>query len=299
MIWGPNDRRTLKLFKMVSKGTFFYVGAGQALVHFIDVRDLARAFRIAEQRSDLHNSVYIIGGRKAVPLAAVANEIAAVFDVRKPWLHVPIKPLQLLGSLCEAVCTPLHIDPPLYRRRVDFFTKNRSFDCRKAETELGFFSTQSIHEEIVDIANSYIVSGEVARQALSAPGTIIRDITGSIRSIDESAERLYGYSQAGVTGKIIHTLLRTVFPVPLDRINAELKEKGIWVGNLVHQTSTGEQIRVFSRWELKHSESGEDLVQESHYARGISRTNSTGISERLASVGSFIAGMLLCGRTLL
>jgi nucleoside-diphosphate-sugar epimerase len=30
------------------------------------------------------------------------------------------------------------ISPPLYRRRLDFFTKSRAFDIRKAREELGF-----------------------------------------------------------------------------------------------------------------------------------------------------------------
>jgi nucleoside-diphosphate-sugar epimerase len=44
----------------------------------------------------------------------------------------------LAGALCEAVCVPLRIEPPLYRRRVDFFTKSRAFDTTRARTELGY-----------------------------------------------------------------------------------------------------------------------------------------------------------------
>ena len=44
MIYGPGDERTLKLFSMIAKGKFFYVGKGDKLVHWIDVRDLAQSF---------------------------------------------------------------------------------------------------------------------------------------------------------------------------------------------------------------------------------------------------------------
>ena len=43
--------------------------------------------------------------------------------------------LAVLGwpaPLCEAVCAPFGIEPPLYRRRVDFFTKSRAFDIDRA-----------------------------------------------------------------------------------------------------------------------------------------------------------------------
>ena len=38
----------------------------------------------------------------------------------------------LAGALCEAVCAPFGIEPPIYRRRVDFFTKSRAFDITRA-----------------------------------------------------------------------------------------------------------------------------------------------------------------------
>jgi nucleoside-diphosphate-sugar epimerase len=40
--------------------------------------------------------------------------------------------------MCEAVCVPLRIEPPLYRRRVDFYTKSRAFDTTRARAELGY-----------------------------------------------------------------------------------------------------------------------------------------------------------------
>jgi nucleoside-diphosphate-sugar epimerase len=44
----------------------------------------------------------------------------------------------LAGALCEVLCRPLGIQPPLYRRRVDFFRKSRAFDISRARAELGY-----------------------------------------------------------------------------------------------------------------------------------------------------------------
>jgi nucleoside-diphosphate-sugar epimerase len=33
---------------------------------------------------------------------------------------------------------PLRVEPPLYRRRVDFYTKSRAFDTTRARVELGY-----------------------------------------------------------------------------------------------------------------------------------------------------------------
>ena len=159
MIWGPNDTRTAKLFKMIGKKRFFYVGRGEASVHFIDVRDLARAFILAMNKELLHNEVYIIAGETAVPLKVMADKIAGQLGVSKPWLHLPVKPMQWLGSLCEAICTPLKINPPIYRRRVDFYTKSRHFDGSKAARDLGFKAAQDVDGEIRDIIASYRTKG--------------------------------------------------------------------------------------------------------------------------------------------
>jgi nucleoside-diphosphate-sugar epimerase len=47
-------------------------------------------------------------------------------------------PFWAAGAVCEAVCVPLGVEPPLYRRRVDFFTKSRAFDITRARMELGY-----------------------------------------------------------------------------------------------------------------------------------------------------------------
>jgi nucleoside-diphosphate-sugar epimerase len=40
--------------------------------------------------------------------------------------------------LCERLCKPFGIEPPLFPRRLDFFVKNRAFSTARAQRELGF-----------------------------------------------------------------------------------------------------------------------------------------------------------------
>ena len=55
-----------------------------------------------------------------------------------PTRHLPVWPFWVTGALCEAVCVPLGIEPPIFRRRVDFFTKSRAFDISRARAEIGY-----------------------------------------------------------------------------------------------------------------------------------------------------------------
>jgi nucleoside-diphosphate-sugar epimerase len=155
MIYGPADTRNLKLFKMIARKKFFYVGKGEMSVHFVDVRDLASAFLLAMEKEDLNAQIYHIPGERAVPLKEMVNFIADYLEVPRPGLHLPVKPVQLLGTLCEAVCTPFRIQPPIYRRRVDFFTKNRHFDGTKAARELGYKPARRFEDEVKEITDWY------------------------------------------------------------------------------------------------------------------------------------------------
>ena len=53
-----------------------------------------------------------------------------------------------------------------------------------------------------------------------------------------------------------HELIKTVFPAPLDEINAELERTGHWEGDLVHTRRDGTKLMVASRWALRRDDDG-------------------------------------------
>jgi nucleoside-diphosphate-sugar epimerase len=161
MIYGPGDRRTLKLFRMIARRRFFYVGQGRALTHWVDVRDVAEAFRLAMEASHLNAEAFLIGGRDYQPLSEVVREIAQQLDVPEPRLKLPLGPVMTLAHAMEIVFKPLGIEPPLYRRRVAFFVKDRAYDIGKARRELGYSPRQALRDEIVDIIRAYRESGDL------------------------------------------------------------------------------------------------------------------------------------------
>jgi nucleoside-diphosphate-sugar epimerase len=71
-------------------------------------------------------------------LNVLVGLVAETAGVPTPRLHLPVWPVWIAGAVCEALCTPFGIEPPIYRRRVDFFTKSRAFDITRARTELGY-----------------------------------------------------------------------------------------------------------------------------------------------------------------
>ena len=48
--------------------------------------------------------------------------------------------------ICEWLCKPFGIEPPLFPRRLDFFVKNRAFSTARAQRELGFSRAVDLEE---------------------------------------------------------------------------------------------------------------------------------------------------------
>jgi nucleoside-diphosphate-sugar epimerase len=57
------------------------------------------------------------------------------------------------------ICQPFNISPPIYRRRVDFFIKDRAFDISKAKRILGYQPIISVDEGLQQTAAWYKEQG--------------------------------------------------------------------------------------------------------------------------------------------
>jgi len=147
-IYGPGDRRLLKLFRGVARRRFVTLGPGEIFYHLTYVEDLAEGFRLCGEVPAASGRVYILAGGEVTTLNELVRRIAAAAGVRAPSLHVPVWPVWLAGAACEALCVPLGVEPPLYRRRVDFFTKSRAFDIARARAELGYAPAVGLDEGI-------------------------------------------------------------------------------------------------------------------------------------------------------
>ena len=80
--------------------------------------------------------IYIIGGNESPSLNQLVSVVAKTLDVPIPTKRFPfVWPVWLAGWVCEVVCKPFGVEPPLFRRRVDWFRKNRDFDISKAKNE--------------------------------------------------------------------------------------------------------------------------------------------------------------------
>ena len=154
-VYGPGDTRFLKLFRSIRRRRFLMIGSGETLYDLTYIEDLCRGIRMCGEHEDAVGDVFILGGEGYVTLNQWVAEIAKVVGGRVPRAHVPLALVMLAARLCESVCRPLKIEPPLYRRRVEFFSKDRAVDISKARRILGYVPQVSLADGLRRTADWY------------------------------------------------------------------------------------------------------------------------------------------------
>lgn len=147
-IYGPGETRLLKVFRGIARGRYAVVGSGKPHYHLVYIDDLVDGFLLALDRPEAAGETFIIAGPRSLSQDELAREVAQATGGSVWPFHVPAWPIQRLGDGVEAICIPLGLEPPIHRRRVDFWVKNRSFSIEKARRLLGYDPKVDVTEGI-------------------------------------------------------------------------------------------------------------------------------------------------------
>jgi nucleoside-diphosphate-sugar epimerase len=154
-IYGPGETRLAKLFRAIARGRYAIVGSGKPHYHLVYIDDLLDGYELAMTHPGAAGEAFIVAGPRSVSQTELAANVARATGGSVLPVHIPVAPIHIAGDLCEALCVPLEIDPPLHRRRVDFWTKNRSFSIEKARRVLGYAPRVDVEEGIARTAAWY------------------------------------------------------------------------------------------------------------------------------------------------
>jgi nucleoside-diphosphate-sugar epimerase len=158
-IYGPGETRLLKLFRAIARGRYAIVGSGKAFYHPVYIDDLVQGFLLALEREEAVGEAFILAGPRYVTQEELARLIARATGGRVLPFRVPAWPLEWAGALCEAVCVPLGLEPPLHRRRIEFWVKSRAFSIEKARRMLGYAPRVDLEEGIARTVAAYRQAG--------------------------------------------------------------------------------------------------------------------------------------------
>jgi dihydroflavonol-4-reductase len=160
--YGPGDYRLLKLFKAINKSVFFMIGKGENLHHPIYIDDLVDGFLLAATSEKAVGELFVLSGKEAVTTNKMVAAIAQALGKPGPRLRIPLFPMMAAAMVLELTLRPLGIQPPLHRRRMDFFRKGFSFSQEKSRDLLNFEAAVGFQQGAKTTADWYERMGYLA-----------------------------------------------------------------------------------------------------------------------------------------
>ena len=73
--------------------------------------------------------------------------------------RLPLAPMLAAAAVVEDVCKVLHLDPPIYRRRMDFFSSDSEFDTSRARRLLAWTPTVAVADGVKRTFEDYRRTG--------------------------------------------------------------------------------------------------------------------------------------------
>lgn len=159
-IYGPGDpERFYMIYKRANKGRFIMFGDGLTTYHPVYIDNLVDAFVKAMPPGVGDGEAYIIGDEHYYTLNELVARVGKALDKDVSIPHFPIGPLIVAGHVCEKVCKPFGINPPIFPRRVDWFRQMRAFSIEKAKRDLGYDPKVGIDEGLRLTGDWYKANG--------------------------------------------------------------------------------------------------------------------------------------------
>jgi nucleoside-diphosphate-sugar epimerase len=159
--YGPGDRRLLKLFKGAERGISVQIGDGQNLHHIVYIDDLIEGLLLAGREDRALGKTYVLAGPQAVTSRDMLQAVCRALGVAARTIRVPMAPLMWTAAALEGTLGRAGIQPPLHRRRMDFFRKSFEFSLEGA-TAFGYKPSVGLDPGMRATAAWYVERGLVS-----------------------------------------------------------------------------------------------------------------------------------------
>lgn len=159
-IYGPGDpERFFMIFKRVAKGKFPMFGSGKTLYHPVYIDNLVDAHILAMAPGAGVGEAYLIADEHYYPIEEIVKGVARALKVDVKIPHYPVWPVVVVGHICEKICKPFKVTPPIFPRRVDWYRQNRAFKIDKAKRDLKYNPQIGLDEGLKRTAEWYRKEG--------------------------------------------------------------------------------------------------------------------------------------------
>jgi nucleoside-diphosphate-sugar epimerase len=159
--YGPGDHRLLKLFRAIKTRMFFVIGSGANMHHLIYIDDLVDGLFLSATVEEAVGKTFVLAGNEPITTNEMVTTIADHLGVPTRRFRVPLFPFLMGAALLETILRPLGIQPPLHRRRMDFFRKSFAFSLEQPAQTLGFTPRYSFHQGVAETVRWYTKMGHL------------------------------------------------------------------------------------------------------------------------------------------
>jgi len=131
------------------------IGPGDNIHHLIYIDDLIEGFLQAASKDLESGTLLVLAGKEPVTTNTMVECIAKELHIALPRFRAPLALFMLAAVVLEKTLRPLGIQPPLHRRRMDFFKKSFSFSTDKARRLLDFDPQHTFAQGVAATAKWY------------------------------------------------------------------------------------------------------------------------------------------------
>ena len=149
------------IYERASKGFFPMFGDGKTFYHPLYIDNLVDAFVLSMAPGVGAGEAYIIGDEEYLSIEELVIKVGDAIGVKVKVPHYPLWPVLIAGHICEKVCKPFGINPPIFPRRVDWFRQVRAFKIEKARRDLGYHPKVGIEEGLKRTGDWYKSTGRI------------------------------------------------------------------------------------------------------------------------------------------
>jgi dihydroflavonol-4-reductase len=136
-VYGPGDRRTLKLSRAVAEKKFVMVTKGKTCQTPVYIDDLISGVLLCAEKAEA-GELFHLAGREALTVKEIVKLIAGATGVAMPPFSLPLFPVFITAWTMEKVFSLFRKDAPLTTGKLSFFIHPKPLSIQKATKELGY-----------------------------------------------------------------------------------------------------------------------------------------------------------------
>jgi len=136
-VYGPEDRRTLKLIRAIARGKYVLVSKGKTLQTPVFIQDLIQGTMLCTEKGR-SGEIYHLAGPEVLTVRIIVETIASAAEKKIPRFTIPLFPVRCAAWLMGKTFSLFKKEAPLNPSRLSFFVHPKPLSSQKAVGELGY-----------------------------------------------------------------------------------------------------------------------------------------------------------------